>query len=72
MSESSDYAPSDDDKDETSDSENTDVSSDEIIVLETKLKNPKFKLQANILSTPKRINKKNKPSVIYKDFVSRR
>ncbi|OAD53930.1 Origin recognition complex subunit 2 [Eufriesea mexicana] len=68
ISEHSDYVPSEDSKDETTESENTDFSNDETNEMKTKLRKQKFILQSNILSTPKRINKKNKPSVIYKDF----
>lgn len=72
VSESSDFVPSTDDtEDETSGSENSDSNNDERNENKSKVAKQKFILQSNLLSTPKRINTKNKPMVIHKDFVSR-
>ncbi|KAG6795306.1 origin recognition complex subunit 2 isoform X1 [Apis mellifera caucasica] len=67
ISEPSDYIPSEDSEDETNDSENIE-SSDEKDKEKIKFQRPKIILHSNLLSTPKRISKKNKPSIIHKDF----
>lgn len=68
ISEPSDYHPSEDTEDETTDNENVESSYDEKDEIKTKNQKQKFISQSNLLSTPKRINKKNKPSIIHKDF----
>ncbi|KOC60680.1 Origin recognition complex subunit 2 [Habropoda laboriosa] len=69
ISEPSEYAPSDDDsEDKTDGSENAVSSNDEMDKTERKVQKQKFMLHSNLLSTPKRINRGNKPAVIHKDF----
>ncbi|CAK9808460.1 Origin recognition complex subunit 2 [Anthophora quadrimaculata] len=69
ISESSEYVPTDDDsEDEVTDNENAVSSNDEMDEVKTKAQRQKFKLHSNLLNTPKRINRGNKPRVIHKDF----
>nr|XP_034193940.1 origin recognition complex subunit 2 isoform X2 [Osmia lignaria] len=69
VSDSTDYVPSDDDNEnESSQSENTESSNDETNEIKTKIQEHKFMLQSNLLSTPKRDTRRNKPMVIHKDF----
>ncbi|CAD1469714.1 unnamed protein product, partial [Heterotrigona itama] len=70
ISEPSDYHPTEDTEDETSDNEDVESSYDEKDEIKTKNQRQKFISQSNLLSTPKRINKKNKPSIIHKDFIT--
>ncbi|XP_043517748.1 origin recognition complex subunit 2 isoform X2 [Frieseomelitta varia] len=68
ISEPSDYHPSEDTEDETTDNEDVESSYDEKDEIKTKNQRQKFISQSNLLCTPKKINKKNKPSIIHKDF----
>ncbi|KOX73262.1 Origin recognition complex subunit 2 [Melipona quadrifasciata] len=68
ISEPSDYHPSEDTEDETTDNEDVESSYDEKDEIKTKNQKQKFISQSNLLSTPKKINKKNKLSIIHKDF----
>lgn len=67
----SDYIPSEDSEDETHESENIESSDDEKNKEKMKFQRSKIILHSNLLSTPKRISRKNKPSIIHKDFVSK-
>lgn len=68
VSEPSDFVPSDESENETSDSESAVSSNDEAEENIKRNAKQKFILQSNLLSTPKRINRTNKPAIIHKDF----
>lgn len=70
ISESSDYHPFED-TEETTDSEDVVSSNDEKDQMKTRNQKQKFISQSHLLNTPKRVTRKNKPSIIHKDFVSR-
>lgn len=67
ISESSDYHPFED-TEETTDSEDVVSSNDEKDQMKTRNQKQKFISQSHLLNTPKRVTRKNKPSIIHKDF----
>ena len=67
ISESSDYHPLED-TEETTDSEDVVSNNDEKDQMKTKNQKQKFISQSHLLNTPKRVTRKNKPSIIHKDF----
>ncbi|XP_050483087.1 origin recognition complex subunit 2 isoform X2 [Bombus huntii] len=67
ISESSDYHPVED-TEETTDSEDVVSSNDEKDQMKIRNQKQKFISQSHLLNTPKRVTRKNKPSIIHKDF----
>ncbi|XP_033175298.1 origin recognition complex subunit 2 [Bombus impatiens] len=67
ISESSDYHPIED-TEETTDSEDVVSSNDEKDQMKIRNQKQKFISQSHLLNTPKRVTRKNKPSIIHKDF----
>ncbi|XP_048268380.1 origin recognition complex subunit 2 isoform X2 [Bombus terrestris] len=67
ISESSDYHPVED-TEETTDSEDVVSSNDEKDQMKTRNQKQKLISQSHLLNTPKRATRKNKPSIIHKDF----
>ncbi|XP_026672479.1 origin recognition complex subunit 2 isoform X2 [Ceratina calcarata] len=68
VSEPSDFVPSDETEYETSGSESAVSSNDEARENIKRISRQKLILQSNLINTPKRINRTNKPAIIHKDF----